>query len=133
MPIALSDADRATLLGRTRRRSTGQGLALRACLILACAAFGVSNLAIAKQLHIGKLMVGKWCRRFPNTLEHVSSSVAYFPSARALEHAIRSCSAHNNAHPKPFVWHKTVENFWIPSPPFANELTTQDTKNHYRL
>ena len=35
--LTLSDADRATLQSWTRRRCTAQGLARRACIVLACA------------------------------------------------------------------------------------------------
>ena len=64
IPITVSEDDRATLLSWKRRRSTAQGLALRANIILACAEPGRSNLSIAKQLHVSNLTVGKWRRRF---------------------------------------------------------------------
>jgi transposase len=64
IPITVSETDRATLLKWRRRRSTAQGFALRANIILACAERGVSNLSIAKQLHISNLTVGKWRRRY---------------------------------------------------------------------
>ena len=64
IPITVSADDRATLLNWKRRRSTAQGLALRANIILACAEPGRSNLSIAKQLHVSNLTVGKWRRRF---------------------------------------------------------------------
>lgn len=62
--ITVSDAQRATLQSWLRRRSTAQGLALRASIILACAAPGMSNLAVARQMHISNLTVAKWRRRF---------------------------------------------------------------------
>ncbi|HYZ25180.1 MAG TPA: IS630 family transposase, partial [Rhodopila sp.] len=45
--ITLSAADRATLEGWTRRRKTAQGLAMRARIVLACAAAGATNGAVA--------------------------------------------------------------------------------------
>ena len=62
--ITLSDADRATLRSWTRRRSTAQGLALRARIVLGCAEPGTTNLAVAARLGISNLTVGKWRRRF---------------------------------------------------------------------
>ena len=64
LPIPLSDADRAILRSRTRRRSTAQGLALRARIVLACAEPGTTHLAVAARLGISNLTVGKWRRRF---------------------------------------------------------------------
>ena len=64
IPITLSDADRAILASWCRRRSTAQGLALRANIILACAEPGVRNLTIAERLHVSNLTVSKWRRRF---------------------------------------------------------------------
>lgn len=62
--ITLSDTDRSTLQSWTRRRSTAQGLALRARIVLTCAEPGTTNLAIAARLDISNLTVGKWRRRF---------------------------------------------------------------------
>jgi len=62
--ITLSDADRSTLQSWTRRRSTAQGLALRAHIVLECAEPGATNLAVAARLGISNLTVGKWRRRF---------------------------------------------------------------------
>lgn len=64
VPITLTPNDRAMLQSWIRRRSTGQGLALRANIILACAQPDVTNLAVAKRLHISNLTVGKWRCRF---------------------------------------------------------------------
>ncbi|MDB5743556.1 MAG: putative transposase [Polaromonas sp.] len=50
--LTLSEADRVTLRSWTRRRSTSQGLALRARIVLACAEPGTTNLAIAARLGI---------------------------------------------------------------------------------
>jgi transposase len=62
--ITLSDADLATQRSWTRRRSTAQGLALRARIVLACAGPGTTNLAVAARLGISNLTVSKWRRRF---------------------------------------------------------------------
>lgn len=64
VPITLSDADRATLKSWTRRRSTSQGRAMRARIVLACAEPGATNLAVAARLGVSNLTVSKWRRRF---------------------------------------------------------------------
>ena len=51
---------RAVPISWIRRRSTAQGLALRVHTILACAEPGTMKLAIATQLGISNLTVGKW-------------------------------------------------------------------------
>lgn len=53
---------------------------MRATIILACAESGVSNLTIAKQLHISNLTVGKWRRRFA---EHGIEGLADAPRSGA--------------------------------------------------
>jgi hypothetical protein len=50
-PVVLSDDERRTLENWVRRRSTAQGLALRARIVLACAAGG-SNVAVAARLGV---------------------------------------------------------------------------------
>lgn len=62
--LTLSNTDRSTLQNWTRWRSTAQGLALRARIVLACAEPGATNLAVAARLGISNLTVGKWQRRF---------------------------------------------------------------------
>src|SRR5215207_11694076 len=64
LPITLSDPDRATLTGWTRRPKTSQALALRARIILAAAEPGTTNTAIAGRLGITKMTVTKWRNRF---------------------------------------------------------------------
>jgi transposase len=62
--IELSEADRAVLLGWTRRRKTAQALALRARIVLACADSGATNTAIAEAMGLSLMTVSKWRRRF---------------------------------------------------------------------
>jgi len=59
----LSEAETAELQRWLRRRSTAQGLAFRAQIILASAA-GDSDLKVARQLKTTRETVGKWRRRF---------------------------------------------------------------------
>ncbi|CCG42741.1 IS630 family transposase [Magnetospirillum molischianum] len=61
--IELSDAERVELEGQVRRRTTPQGAALRARIVLR-AADGVLNTVIAEELGIGPHTVGKWRERF---------------------------------------------------------------------
>ncbi|MFB8831244.1 helix-turn-helix domain-containing protein [Azotobacter sp. CWF10] len=62
--ITLSGSDRPTLTNWIWRRSTVQGLAMRARIVLACAEPGATNLAVAATLGVSNLTVGKWRRRF---------------------------------------------------------------------
>jgi transposase len=62
-PLTLTDEDRRTLQGWTRRRKTAQALALRARIVLACADGG-SNTAVAAQLGIDRGTVRIWRSRF---------------------------------------------------------------------
>ena len=62
--IDLSQADRAELQGRVRRRSTAQAQALRARIVLACAEPGTSNTAVAARLGLSLTTVSKWRARF---------------------------------------------------------------------
>jgi transposase len=62
--ITLSDADRAVLVGWTRRQKTAQALALRARIILAAAEPGTTNTVIAARLGITMMTVTKWRNRF---------------------------------------------------------------------
>lgn len=61
--LILSAAERAELEALTRRRKSAQALALRARIVLACAA-GATNLEVAARLGVTKQMVGKWRSRF---------------------------------------------------------------------
>lgn len=63
-PITLSDADRATLEGWVRRQKTSQALARRARIVLACAAPGATNGAVARALGVSRPTVATWRRRF---------------------------------------------------------------------
>ena len=62
-PLTLTDADRRTLHGWIRRRTTAQALALRARIVLACAD-GDSNSAVATRLGINRGTVALWRSRF---------------------------------------------------------------------
>ncbi len=59
----LSEDERRRLENWARRRSTAQGLALRARIVLACAQGG-SNIAVAARLGVNRMTVGKWRARF---------------------------------------------------------------------
>jgi transposase len=61
--LALTEAERTTLIQWTRRATTAQALALRARIVLA-AAQGATNTAIARRLGLTKPTVGKWRQRF---------------------------------------------------------------------
>ncbi len=61
--LVLSDAERAELLSLSGRRSTGQALALRSRIVLACAD-GAMNQDVASRLDVCANTVGKWRRRF---------------------------------------------------------------------
>jgi transposase len=62
-PLELTEAERQILTSWTRRSRSAQALALRARIVLQCAA-GVTNGAVAEHLHITKQTVGKWRQRF---------------------------------------------------------------------
>ena len=64
IPITLSDADRGQLQGWVRRRKTGQALATRARIVLACAAPGSTNGGVAAALGVSRPTVALWRRRF---------------------------------------------------------------------
>ena len=59
----LTGDERRTLERWVKRRSTAQGLALRARIVLACAQ-GSSNIAVAARLGVSRNTVGKWRARF---------------------------------------------------------------------
>src|SRR6266851_437106 len=63
LPLVLTDAERRTLQGWASRRKTAQGLAQRARIVLMCAD-GKSNVAVAAELGITRVTVGKWRNRF---------------------------------------------------------------------
>ena len=61
--VVVSPSERTTLEQWGRRRTTGQGLAQRARIVLRCAA-GLSSEAVAAELRITRQTVGRWRRRF---------------------------------------------------------------------
>src|SRR5262245_59213255 len=61
--VTISPSERTTLEQWARRRTTAQGLAQRAQIILACAT-GRSNSAIATDLRVTRQTVGRWRCRF---------------------------------------------------------------------
>ena len=62
-PLRLTAEERETLARWTRRATTAQALALRARLVLACAA-GATNSDVAKEYRVDRVTVGKWRARF---------------------------------------------------------------------
>ncbi|MEV0146515.1 MULTISPECIES: IS630 family transposase [unclassified Nonomuraea] len=62
-PVVLSEDERRTLTGWARRRSTAQGLAMRARIVLACAEGG-GNVAVAARLRLDRKTVARWRSRF---------------------------------------------------------------------
>ena len=62
-PLVLTGGERRTLENWAKRRSTAQGLALRARIVLACAQGG-SNVAVAARLGVNRGTVSKWRARF---------------------------------------------------------------------
>jgi transposase-like protein len=62
-PLVLTGDERRTLENWVKRRSTAQGLALRARIVPACAQGG-SNVAVAARLGVSRTTVRKWRTRF---------------------------------------------------------------------
>jgi transposase len=62
-PLVLTEEERLSLESLTSRRKTAQALALRARIVLACAA-GKKNTEVAAELRIHPATVGKWRARF---------------------------------------------------------------------
>jgi transposase len=61
--LALTDEERAALQRWARRASSGQALALRCRIVLACAE-GLSNAEVVKRLGVSRPTVTKWRSRF---------------------------------------------------------------------
>src|SRR5260370_26268816 len=62
-PLVLAGDERRTLENWVKRRSTAQGLALRARIVLACAEGG-STVGVGARLGVSRTRVGKWRARF---------------------------------------------------------------------
>jgi transposase len=62
-PLVLNEDEQVTLRGWASRRTTAQGLALRARIVLECARGG-SNVAVAARMRIARGTVTKWRARF---------------------------------------------------------------------
>jgi transposase len=62
-PVVLSEDDRRTLEGWTRRRTSAHALAQRARMVL-MSAEGHPNRAVAERVGVSEQTVGKWRRRF---------------------------------------------------------------------
>jgi transposase len=62
-PVVLSQDERRTLENWVKRRSTAQGLALRARIVLSCAAGG-GNVAVAARLGVDYKTLSRWRSRF---------------------------------------------------------------------
>lgn len=61
--LVLTDDEAETLSRWARRAKTSQALALRSKLILACGR-GLTNTAVAKELHVSMQTITKWRKRF---------------------------------------------------------------------
>lgn len=62
-PLSISVEDRTQLVAWSKRPKTAQALAMRSRIVL-LAGEGLSNTAIARQLHTRQHTVGKWRRRY---------------------------------------------------------------------
>jgi transposase len=62
--LVISDGEREQLTRWARRAKSSQALALRARIILGCAAPGATNKAVAADLRVMEHTVAKWRRRF---------------------------------------------------------------------
>src|SRR3712207_3128941 len=62
-PLVLTAAERTELEKLVRRRKTAQDLAVRARIVLRCAA-GATNQAVAREVGVCAHTVGKWRERF---------------------------------------------------------------------
>jgi len=62
-PLHITNEERSELRGWARRPTTAQAMALRARIVLRCAAGG-SNQDVAEDLGVNRITVGKWRRRF---------------------------------------------------------------------
>jgi transposase len=63
-PVELSEEERSQLLAWSRRRTSAQGLATRARIVLACAQPEATNTQIAEQVGVSRPTVTRWRTRF---------------------------------------------------------------------
>jgi transposase len=64
MPLPLTAEERGTLRGLVRRRRTGQNVAMRARIVLACAEPDATNNAVAERRGVSRQSVVAWRQRF---------------------------------------------------------------------
>ncbi len=64
VPLTLSDEERRALEAIVRRRSSGQALAQRARIVLACAEPGSTNTGVARSLGVSRPSVTTWRAHF---------------------------------------------------------------------
>ena len=80
--LMLSEAEHEQLTALTLRRKTSQALALRARIVLACAA-GIDNKVVASLQRVTAQTVSKWRARF---VERRLDGATGRPSARCAAH-----------------------------------------------
>ncbi|MGW4975002.1 helix-turn-helix domain-containing protein [Streptomyces mirabilis] len=96
-PLVLSEDERLTLQGWVKRRTTAQGLAKRARIVLACAN-GLSNTAVAARLDTDRGTVRRWRTRFlPGPARR---PVRRTTSRRAPHHLRRPGGRGGGTHPR---------------------------------
>jgi transposase-like protein len=101
-PVMLSGDERRTLENWVKRRSTAQGLALRARIVLACAAGG-SNVAVAARLGVNYKTVSRWRSRF---LRQRLDGLTDEPRP-GVPRSITDAQVEDSA--RPFKWTKTPD------------------------
>jgi len=135
-PLVLTGEEREPLERWARRPRTAQALAQRARIVLRCAA-GALNQAVAREIGVTRLTVGRsgqrfvtWLVRHPRVHLHFTPTGASWinlverwfaaltekqlrrgvhRSTRELEQAIRHYITVTNGQAKPLVWTKTAD------------------------